>query len=77
MSWKVYWTTFAENQLTDIFNYFETEASYDVVQKLVDGIIDKTISLNKNPNIGQKEIQLSNRPQGFRYLVFKNYKIIF
>ncbi len=77
MSLIVYWTTFAENKLTDIYNYYETEASFEVAQKLVDGIIDKTISLNKNPNIGQIEDLLSDRPQCFRYLVFKNYKIIY
>ena len=77
MSLIVYWTTFAENKLTDIFNFYETEAGIDVAQKLVDGIIDKTISLDKNPNIGQKEVILTNRPQCFRYLVCKNYKIIY
>jgi plasmid stabilization system protein ParE len=66
MSLIVYWTTFAENKLTDIFNFYETEAGIDVAQRLVDGIIDKTISLDKNPNIGQKEVLLSNRPQCFR-----------
>lgn len=73
----VYWTTFAENKLTDIYNYYETTASIHIAQKLINGIIDKTISLDKNPNIGQKEELLSNRPQNFRYLVFKNYKIIY
>ncbi len=77
MIMTVYWTTFAENKLTDIYNYYETTASIQVAQKLINGIIDKTISLDKNPNIGQKEELLSNRPQNFRYLVFKNYKIIY
>jgi plasmid stabilization system protein ParE len=44
---------------------------------LVEGIIDATIILEKNPKIGQKEELLSNRPQNFRYLVFKNYKIVY
>jgi plasmid stabilization system protein ParE len=40
-------------------------------------IIDQTINLGKNPNIGQKEELLLNRPENFRYLVYKNYKIIY
>ena len=48
-----------------------------VARKLITGIIDKTIGLDKNPYIGQKEELLSDRPQNFRYLVFKSYKIIY
>ncbi len=77
MTLIVYWTRFAEDKLTDIFNYHETVANTQVAQKLVAGIIDRTISLGKNPNIGQKEELLLNRTQIFRYLVFRNYKIIY
>ena len=77
MSLIVYWTSFAENKLTDIYNYYETVASIRVAEKLIVGIIDKTIALSNNPKIGQKEELLSNRPHDFRYLVFKNYKIIY
>ncbi|NOU47711.1 MAG: type II toxin-antitoxin system RelE/ParE family toxin [Bacteroidales bacterium] len=77
MSLVVYWTTFAENKLTDIYHYYEIEAGIQVAQKLVDGIIDATIILENNPNIGQKEELLINKPQDFRYLVFKNYKIVY
>ena len=48
-----------------------------IAQKLINEIIDKSIELEKNPLIGQKEILLSDRIQEFRYLVYKNYKIIY
>ncbi|SDF16516.1 hypothetical protein SAMN05421636_11442 [Pricia antarctica] len=44
---------------------------------MVDGIIDHTIGLEKQPDIGEREKLLLDRPQKFRYLVFKSYKIIY
>jgi plasmid stabilization system protein ParE len=77
MELVVYWTIFAKGKLDDIFDYYETKAGYRIARKLVAGIIDKTIGLEKNPHVGQIEDLLSDRPQNFRYLVFKNYKIIY
>ncbi|MCH8318063.1 MAG: type II toxin-antitoxin system RelE/ParE family toxin [Bacteroidetes bacterium] len=77
MDLTVYWTQYAENKLDDIFGYYKTKANILVARKLVNGIVDKTIGLNKNPYIGQKEELLVDRPQDFRYLVFKSYKIIY
>ncbi len=59
MDLVVYWTSFAENKLDDIYNFYEVNASISVAQKLVNGILDKTIKLSKNPYIGQKEILLA------------------
>jgi len=73
----VYWTQIAEDKLDDIFNYYKLKASLNVAQNLVNGIVDTTIDLNKNPQIGQKEILLKDRFQKFRYLIYKNYKIIY
>ncbi len=77
MELEVYWTQFAQEKLNDIFDYYEIKASDKVARKLVTGIIDQTIKLGKNPYIGQKEELLLNRPEEFRYLVYKNYKIIY
>jgi len=41
------------------------------------GIAKETLKLKKHPEIGQIEVLLIDRPNGFRYLVFKNYKIIY
>ncbi len=40
-------------------------------------IVDKTASLEFQDDIGQQEELLSHRKEKFRYLVFKNYKIIY
>ena len=73
----VYWTQIAEDKLDDIFYYYKLKASLKVAQNLVNGIVDTTIDLNKNPQIGQREILLKDRFQEFRYLIYKNYKIIY
>jgi plasmid stabilization system protein ParE len=77
MELEVYWTQFAEDKLTDIFEYYNFNAGVKVAQNLVNGIIDESLKLSKNPFIGQKEDLLIARVQEYRYLVFKNYKIIY
>jgi len=77
MGLGVFWTEFAEKKLEDIFLYYKNKASLSIAKKLASGIVDSTITLENNPQIGQKEILLEDRPQDFRYLVFKNYKIIY
>ena len=77
MELTVYQTRFAENKLEDIFHYYSIKASYRVAFNLVNELIDKTIDLEKNPNIGAKEELLADRTEDFRYLVHKNYKIIY
>ena len=77
MELEVYWTQFAQDKLSEIFDYYEITASSRTARNLVIGIIDQTIVLGKNPNIGQIEELLISRPEKFRYLVYKNYKIIY
>ena len=77
MALTVYWTQFAENKLEDIFSYYENKAGLRVAKKLVFEIVDKTIGLEKNLSIGQKEPLLADRSENFRYLIYKSYKIIY
>lgn len=77
MELTVYWTQFAEDKLEDIFLYYSEKASIKVAQNLVDEIIEKSMELEKNPLIGQKELLLADRIQDFRHLVYKNYKLIY
>jgi plasmid stabilization system protein ParE len=77
MELKIYWTEFAVKELEKIFDYHHKKASYQVAKKLVDGIYNETLKLTTQPEIGQIEELLITRKQGFRYLVFKNYKIIY
>src|SRR5664280_1276705 len=77
IAFKILWTDFAINQLKDIFDYHLVKASPNIAQRLVQKIIDATIILEKNPKAGRKEDLLANRPQNFRFLIIKNYKIIY
>jgi len=77
MELEIYWTSFSKKQLKMIFSYYVKKVSLIVARKLVLGIVDKTKILKTQANIGQKEELLKNREQEFRYLVFKNYKIIY
>ena len=77
MALTAYWTQFAEDKLEDVYSYYSKKASEKVALRLVDGIIAKSLELERNPLIGQKEFLLADRPQEFRYLVFKNFKIIY
>ena len=73
----VFWTQFAESKLEDIYLYYCEKASERIATRLVNEIINRSLELEKSPLIGQKELLLSGRHLEFRYLVFKNYKIIY
>jgi plasmid stabilization system protein ParE len=77
MELTVYWTEFAEDKLEDVFSYYSEKASLRFAQQLVEELIDRSLELETNPLIGQKEILLEDRIQEFRYLLYKNYKIIY
>jgi len=77
IAFKILWTDFAINQLKDIFDYHLVKASSNVAQRLVRKIIDATIILENNPKSGRKENLLADRPQEFRFIIMKNYKIIY
>ncbi|MGD1318863.1 type II toxin-antitoxin system RelE/ParE family toxin [Chryseobacterium sp. 2R14A] len=77
MDLEVFWTQLAEDKLKDIFSYYKSKANIKTARKIVEEIIDKTINLNKNPEMGQIEILLEEKPQQFRYLVSGNYKVIY
>lgn len=77
MELEVFWTEQAERRLKSIYDYFLSEVNKPLALKIVEGIVEKTIQLTKNPFIGQKESLLSQRAQDFRYLIHGNYKIIY
>ncbi len=77
MGLKIYWTDFSKNELRKIFSYYRENASSNVATNLVLGIEKKTTILKTQPYVGQKEELLINRKQGFRYLIYKHYKIIY
>ena len=74
---KIFWTAFAKRELRNIFDYYKITASPKIAQTLVIEIVEKTNALDFQSTIGQKEELLSDRKENFRYLVSKNYKIIY
>lgn len=77
MEIKIYWTDFSKTELQKIFFYHKEKASLKVAKKLILGIENKTTILKTHPKIGHKEGFLKSRKEDFRYLVFKNYKIVY
>lgn len=77
MELEVIWTRFAENKLSEIFDYYKVKANLKVAKHITTKIVDKTMQLEKQPNIGSIEELLINRPQEFRHLISTHYKIIY
>ncbi|MEI6696001.1 MAG: type II toxin-antitoxin system RelE/ParE family toxin [Bacteroidota bacterium] len=77
MEIKVLWSDLALNQLEEIFDYFKFKANIKVAKKIVSKIVDRTIQLENNPQIGTNEPLLKNRDKNYRFLVEGNYKIIY
>lgn len=77
MGLTVFWTQFAEDKLQDIFNYYNLKAGSAFAVKLTDGIVDASLDLDSRAHSGQREESLKERLQEFRYVIYKNYKIIY
>jgi toxin ParE1/3/4 len=73
----IYWTDFAKSRLSEIFDFYKRKAGLSVARKLVSSLINHTKGLENQPMKGQLEELLLDRPHGFRYLVFKSYKLIY
>lgn len=74
---KIIWSEFAETQLDIIYEYYEKKAGSSVAKKLLKDIINEPSKLINSPQIGQEEELLKDRETPYRYLVFKNYKLIY
>ena len=77
MEVKVLWSDTALSQLEDIYDFYKIKASHSIAKKLVKSIIEETIILESNPKLGVKEPLLFEKPFEYRFLVKKNYKIIY
>ena len=77
MELKIYWTDFSKNELQNIFSYYKTNASLKVAKKIISEITKEVLILRTHPQVGQREELLIDRNEEFRYLVCKNYKIIY
>ena len=77
INFRILWSDLAINQLKDIFDYHLIKATRNIAQRLIQKIIDATIILENNPKTGRKEDLLETRSQEFRFIIVKNYKIIY
>ncbi len=77
MDLKINWTDFSKKELKNIFEYYKEKASLIVARKLVTSIAKETLKLKKQAKIGQEEELLKNDLRAFRYLIYKNFKIIY
>ena len=77
MKFKILWSDFAEKKIDEIFQYYKTEASTGIAKKLISNIINATAILTDSPHVGQIEELLLERSEEYRYLLYKNYKIIY
>lgn len=74
---KIVWSKTSKLTLKNIKVYYTELASLKVAKKIILGIISKTKNLIDNPFQGQKDLFLEFKNEDFRYLVYKNYKIIY
>jgi len=72
------WTSFAKNELKNIYDYYNKNVSTITANKIVDGITNDVTILEKHPKIGPIETLLESNTENFRFLLSKrNYKIIY
>ncbi len=77
MKFAIVWSDYAETQLDKIYEYYLKNASSRVANKLLQKIIAEPNKIIENPYISQIEDLLHDRENTYRYLICKNYKIIF
>ncbi|SDK65998.1 Plasmid stabilization system protein ParE [Salinimicrobium catena] len=77
MTFEIIWSDFAERQLDLIFLYYLENAGKRTAIRMVQDIVNESNSLKKDPFIGQKEELLIGREIIYRYLLKKNFKIIY
>lgn len=74
---KIIWSDFAQVQLQNILHYYQIVATPKIAQKIVAGIVETTFILKDQPYIGTIAQRLRDRNKEYRYMVYKNYKIIY
>ena len=77
MELKIFWTESSEKELAKIFQFYLDTVNLRIAEKVTDGIFNATLVLAYQPEIGQIENLLIERNEDFRYLLHKNYKIIY
>lgn len=74
---KIVWTDFAIRNLKDIFDYYAANVNKKLAHKIRRQILSSSKQLQKNPNSGPIEPNLTGLKKTYRYLVSGNYKLIY
>lgn len=69
MGLELFWSEFAKSKLETIYQYYKLKAGKKIALKIINGIVDRTVNLNKNPEIGRLEDALEDEERKFRYFV--------
>lgn len=77
MDFSILLSANAKIRLLEIIEYYDSVNSLSYGKKLVRELIKETKRLHSTPYIGQKEPLLIKRQSIYRYLIFKNYKILY
>jgi plasmid stabilization system protein ParE len=76
-SFEIIWSNFAENELDEIFTYYSEVAGVSIAKNLLQNIIAEPKKLIANPKLGQCEELLLHRSNEYRYLLYKQFKLIY
>ena len=77
MHYSIVWSAWAEIQLDNIYYFYLEEAGINIASQLIEDLILSPEILRKNPYICQDEQLLLHRSIKYKYLIHKNYKLIF
>ena len=77
MEMIVFWTDSAIEDLQKIYSYLSTVASDKIAINTTNSIVERTISLEHNPRIGQIEELLKHYKKEIRYIVEGHHKIVY
>ena len=77
MGLKIFWTDFAKAELKKIFKHLKENSSLGVAKKENTKLVQSTLRLIQQPEIGPLEPMLADREIEFRYLLHQTYKIIY
>ena len=74
---KIIWSEFSIRLLAEIYSYYKTKASTKVAKEIKSDIFSATKHLCNYPDSGQIEENLEHLNEGYRYVISRNYKIIY
>ncbi len=77
MEFDIIWSKFAENEIDNIYDYYNRNATKRVALNIISGIIKSVDVLKTSHFIGKIEELLTDRELKYRRLIHKIYKIIY